>query len=114
MSENTEVQGKTRGGLDLPQKAKWRLDKAARKARPLCDALARLEEAIYETFDDAYWAVTYGEATPEQYVQAFDFYYEDAIESARERWENEGDGLYDPEDVPMLIKLVVDLLTKKQ
>ena len=98
----------------LPIKAKRRLEKSARQARPLCDALARLEEAIYETFDDAYWAITYGEATAEQYIPWFDFYNEDAIESARERWENEGDGLYDPEDVPMLIKLVVDLLTKKQ
>jgi len=47
---------------------------AALKARPLCDALARLEEALYETFDDAYWADTYGETTIEQFIPAFEFY----------------------------------------
>lgn len=98
----------------LPIKARRRLDEAAVKARPLCDALARLEEAIYETFDDAYWAVTYGEATMEQYLPWFNFYNEDAIEAARERWEEEGGGLHEPEEVPMLIKLVVDLLTKRK
>lgn len=98
----------------LSKEAKWRLDDAAIKARPLCDALALLEDAIYGTIDDASWAITYGEASPEQFIEAADLYLEDALESARHRLEQSERG-YDgaPENVDKLVKAAINLLTNR-
>jgi len=100
--------------IDLPKEARWRLEEATLKARPLCDALALLEDAIYGTIDDASWLVSNGELSQEQFYPAADSYREDAIESARARLEIDGgyDGV--PEHVDELVKRAVDLLTKKQ
>lgn len=112
---NTKGQAMTPNNLDLPEEARWRLEGAALKARPLCDALALLEDAIYGTIDDAYWAVTYGEATPEQYLAAAYFYLADGMESARHRLEQSDRG-YDgvPEEVDKLVKAAVKLLTNRK
>jgi hypothetical protein len=97
----------------VPKEARWRFEETVRKARPLCDALVILEEAIYETIDDASWLISEGVISDLQFVPLMDFYREDAIEAARERWGN-NIGAFEPEDVPMLVKYVVDLLTKKK
>jgi len=100
--------GKTPNSLELPDEDRWRFEEAAMKARPLCDALARLEDAIWCVIDGAVHSlVEEGKLDAQWYYSLAHFYCKDAVESARHRW----DGFKgDPDELDGIVKEAVDLL----
>ena len=101
---------------ELPKEVRWQFEEAALKARPLCDARARLEDAIFQ--------IIYSTACPNVHERQLDpsllhplacAYCDDAIESARDRWEWALQrGECSSHGIDRLVKEVIDLLTNRK
>jgi|GEM_PF-1578877 len=98
---------------ELPKEVRWQFEEAVHKARPLCDARARLEDAIFQVISStAHPNIHEQQLDPSLFHPLACAYCDDAIEAGRDRWEwalQRGECSLN--GVDKLVKEIIDLLT---